>query len=99
MKFACIMKELTSGLAGFLFRRKSADGYPGKGFFGKPEPEQRAKVNREICRGCGDCCSACYYRRIRIDVKGRARVRRGCFGCSACVNVCPSNAITMIDNV
>lgn len=88
-----------SGLAGLLFRKKRADGYPGKGFFGKPGPEQIAKVNSELCRGCGDCCSACYYRRIRIDAKGRAHVRQGCSGCSACMNVCPSGAITMIDNV
>ncbi len=84
-------------MAGFPFRRTRAEGYPGKGIFGKPEALRRAVVNREVCRGCGDCCSACYYRRIRIDGKGKAHVKRGCSGCAACMNVCSSRAITMID--
>lgn len=85
-------------LTGFLFRRKKAEGYPGKGLFGKPEPLRRAIVNRELCRGCGDCESVCYYRKIRVDKKRRAHVSRGCSGCAACRSVCPSGAIIMIEN-
>ncbi len=84
-------------MAGFLFGRKRAEGYPGKGFFGKPEPLRKAVVNREICMGCGDCCSACVYRRIRIDGRGKAYVKHRCSGCGACMNACSSHAITMID--
>ncbi len=85
-------------MAGFLIRRKRAEGYPGKGIFGKPEPLRRAVVNQELCKGCGDCLSACYYGRIKIDGKRKAYVRRGCSGCAACMNVCQSDAIAMIDN-
>ncbi len=84
-------------VAGFLFGRKRAEGYPGKGIFGKPEPLRRAVVNREICEGCGDCSEACVYRRIRIDSKGIACVKQGCSGCGVCMNACSSHAITMID--
>lgn len=87
-----------SGLASLLFRRKRASGYPGKGIFGKPKPLRIAKVDRELCKGCGECRSACYYHRIKIDGGGRAHVRRGCSGCAACLNVCPDGAITMIEN-
>ncbi|MEN8209249.1 MAG: hypothetical protein ABFR50_08360 [Candidatus Fermentibacteria bacterium] len=82
-------------MAGFHFGRKRSEGYPGKGFFRKPKPLRRAVVNREICKGCGDCSEACYYRRIRINARGKAYVKRGCAGCAACMNACSSHAITM----
>jgi len=87
-----------SVLTEFLFRRQKAENYPGKGLFYKPEPLRRAIVNRELCRGCGDCESICYYRRVRVDKKGRAHIRRGCSGCAMCRDICPSGAIIMIEN-
>lgn len=99
MFFAYInYKVLMSVLTEILFRRQKADNYPGKGLFNKPEPLRKAIVNRELCRGCGDCESICYYRRIRVDKKGRAHIRRGCSGCAMCRDICPSGAIIMIEN-
>lgn len=99
MFFAYINYEvLMSVLTEILFRRQKADNYPGKGLFNKPEPLRKAIFNRELCRGCGDCESICYYRRIRVDKKGRAHIRRGCSGCAMCRDICPSGAIIMIEN-
>jgi len=84
-------------LTEFLFRTNRAENYPGKGIFDRPKPARRAVVNRELCRGCSDCSSACYYGRIRVDKTGKAYVRRGCLGCAVCRDVCPAGAITMID--
>jgi len=84
-------------IAKYLFRRNRAEGYPGKGLFGRPDPVRKAFVDIEICKGCGDCYSVCYYRKIKVDRRGIARIKRGCSGCRACMNVCPSEAITMIN--
>jgi len=87
-----------SGIIKHLFYRKKAEGYPGKGIFSKPKPVRRASVNSELCRGCGDCCAACYYGKIVIDRTGKAHVKRGCSGCGACRSACSSDAIVMIEN-
>jgi heterodisulfide reductase subunit A len=58
-----------------------------------------AKVNEELCSGCGICESACSYRAINVEKVGEkpvAKVVEGlCRGCGICSSACPMDAITM----
>lgn len=85
---------------GFLdiLKRDKAEGYPGKGIWKKPHPLRRAFVKQELCQGCGECESICYYGRIRVGRNRAASVKNGCAGCGACAGICPAGAITMIEN-
>ena len=77
--------------------RRRAEGYPGKGLRGRPAPLRIAVVDRDRCRGCGDCEAICHYRRIRVGRDGRARIARGCIGCGACARICTVGAVTMME--
>gem|GEM_PF-2507251 len=76
-------------------RRNRAEGYPGKGLRRRPAPLRIAVVDRDKCRGTGDCEAICHYRRIRVGGDGKARIAKGCMGCGACAGICPSGAISM----
>jgi heterodisulfide reductase subunit A len=54
-----------------------------------------ARVDEEVCTGCGQCVSACAYNAIEInDWKRVAEVNPAvCEGCGACAATCPSNAV------
>jgi ferredoxin len=54
-----------------------------------------AKVNKELCTGCGTCVDECPSDAITIDEeKGCAVVdEEECVDCGACEEVCPSEAI------
>ncbi len=78
--------------------RGRAEGYPGKGLFGRPKPLRMAVVDRALCLGCGECLSICLHRRIRLDRSGTARVSRNCSGCGACSDVCTAGAISIMSN-
>ena len=58
-----------------------------------------AKVNEELCSGCGICESACSYRAINVEKVGEkpvAKVVEGlCRGCGICSSACPMDAIMM----
>ncbi|MCK4477124.1 CoB--CoM heterodisulfide reductase iron-sulfur subunit A family protein [Candidatus Bathyarchaeota archaeon] len=58
-----------------------------------------ARVNEDICSGCGVCESVCGYDAVRIEKIGEkelAKVTEGlCRGCGICSATCPSGAITM----
>jgi len=58
-----------------------------------------ARVNEELCSGCGICESVCGYKAVRIektDGKKLAKVTEGlCRGCGICGATCPTGAITM----
>ncbi len=82
-----------------ILKRDTAEGYPGKGIWRKPHPLRRAAVKQELCKGCGECESVCYYGRIRVGRNRAASVKKGCAGCGACAAACPAGAISMIDNI
>lgn len=61
-----------------------------------------AKVDEDVCGGCGKCVAECEYdgaiAMVDVDVDGqtvqRSRVNPGlCTGCGVCVAVCPKRAI------
>ncbi|MGC9490160.1 MAG: ATP-binding protein [Thermovirgaceae bacterium] len=71
----------------------------------KPEPiaeqpfwgMQTAKVNPDLCTGCGACVAACRFDAISM-AGGKAMVDTSfCEGCTVCRRVCPEKAISLVD--
>lgn len=58
-----------------------------------------ARVNEDLCSGCGVCESVCSYDAVRIEeIAGKklAKVTEGlCRGCGICGAACPVGAIKM----
>jgi len=56
-----------------------------------------AKVDEDICSGCGVCNSVCPYSAIKVEqAKGVSEVNEVlCEGCGTCAAACPSNAVTL----
>jgi heterodisulfide reductase subunit A len=67
----------------------------GKGYF-ELEPYV-ARVNEELCSGCGVCLNLCPYSALEKDPEtGLTKVVEAlCQGCGACVAGCPSNALDL----
>jgi len=54
-------------------------------------------IDRQLCRGCGDCTAACPYIEMKVSDQGAAYATIDpmlCLGCGACVTSCPTGAIT-----
>ena len=50
-------------------------------------------VNRELCKGCGDCVAACPNEAIRLS-DGKAFIdQEKCSSCQICAEVCPTGAL------
>jgi len=54
-----------------------------------------ARVDRELCTGCGICPDRCPMDAIVIEEAAAVR-RSQCIGCGLCVPTCPEEAITLI---
>lgn len=55
-----------------------------------------AKVNAEVCAGCGACVDGCPVGAIKLNADGKAEVDAGtCIDCGACVGTCPCEAISL----
>ncbi|HII91727.1 MAG TPA: 4Fe-4S binding protein [Methanosarcina sp.] len=55
-----------------------------------------AKVNADICTGCGTCVDECPAAAISLNDDDIAVVDEGeCLDCGACEDACPNNAITI----
>jgi ferredoxin len=55
-----------------------------------------AKVNADICTGCGTCVDECPAAAISLNDDDIAVVDESeCLDCGACEDACPNNAITI----
>ena len=54
-----------------------------------------ARVDEEVCVGCGQCVSVCAYNAVEVDPRRRVAVVNPavCEGCGACAATCPSKAM------
>jgi len=63
--------------------------------------EQVAKVDADLCTGCGACATACHFQAIAAISSAageRARIDPAkCFGCGLCRNHCPQAALAMVE--
>ena len=58
-----------------------------------------AKVDYDLCTGCGTCAERCQFGAIKMEVTtNKANIdQMRCFGCNLCYTGCPQGAITMVD--
>ena len=57
-----------------------------------------AKVNEEVCIGCGACVGTCPMEAIELNDENHAAVNEEvCISCGACVGACPMGAIELSD--
>jgi NADPH-dependent glutamate synthase beta subunit-like oxidoreductase/Pyruvate/2-oxoacid:ferredoxin oxidoreductase delta subunit len=59
-----------------------------------------ARVEPELCRGCGDCAEICMYAAPKLDDVGNgvfvSNIDKSlCRGCGVCPSICPSSAIRL----
>ncbi|MFX0138056.1 MAG: indolepyruvate ferredoxin oxidoreductase subunit alpha [Candidatus Hodarchaeota archaeon] len=53
------------------------------------------RVNRNICKGCGQCAKVCIFDAMKM-VDGKAMINQDkCKGCGRCERKCPNGAITI----
>jgi ferredoxin len=53
-------------------------------------------IDRQLCRGCGDCTAVCPYIEMKVSDSGAAYAAVDpilCLGCGACITSCPTGAI------
>jgi ferredoxin len=51
-------------------------------------------VDKEKCKGCGQCADNCFLGAISLD-GGNATIGSSCAGCGRCAEICPNGAITL----
>ncbi|MFX1411367.1 MAG: ATP-binding protein, partial [Promethearchaeota archaeon] len=57
-----------------------------------------AKINSDLCVGCGTCIEKCYNNALFLNDDNKAeRIEDFCIGCGVCAYFCPENAISMIE--
>jgi len=58
---------------------------------------QKAHIAVEKCASCGKCMNYCRFDAIKLADGEYSVVETACDGCKLCARVCPTGAITMID--
>jgi len=56
-----------------------------------------AKINVELCTGCGTCVDVCPVEAITIEKDKAVIDADSCVDCGTCVDECPVEAISMDD--
>jgi len=52
-----------------------------------------ARMDRELCTGCGACVAACHFEAIEMDGEDKAlTIYSRCMGCGICTEACPQAA-------
>jgi len=58
-----------------------------------------ARVNKELCVGCGTCVEKCPNDAVVMgDDKNPLRIEGTCMGCGVCAYFCPENAIELVQS-
>ena len=74
-----------------------------------------AVVDKEACKACGKCIATCpkslielvpYDQKYRVQCNSHSKgkevmsvCKAGCIGCKMCEKVCPTGAMTVVDNI
>ena len=58
--------------------------------------EAYARVDPELCTGCGRCLGIGHCRAITLENEKAVVVPSQCTGCSTCADVCPAGAVTFV---
>ena len=57
-----------------------------------------AKVDHELCTGCGTCVEKCYSGAKELNDEGKAETNEErCIGCGVCAAFCPEGAISLVE--
>ncbi|MFX1573525.1 MAG: 4Fe-4S binding protein [Promethearchaeota archaeon] len=57
-----------------------------------------ARVDHDICAGCGTCVEKCYSGAKSLNDDGKAETDEDlCIGCGICAAFCPENAISLVE--
>jgi ferredoxin len=55
-----------------------------------------ARVDPDLCTGCGTCLDRCYFGAITVEDEGTAQIdATKCMGCGLCQVTCPTEALSM----
>ena len=54
-----------------------------------------AKVNQELCKGCGLCARRCVYEAITVEEEKASVDPEKCYGCGVCGVTCPTEAVKL----
>lgn len=54
-----------------------------------------ARVDEDLCLGCGDCQEACQFGALTLDQFVSSVDETLCMGCGVCVNHCPQGALSL----
>jgi ferredoxin len=55
----------------------------------------QAKVNSDLCAGCGTCVDRCKINAVKLSDKIAKVILKRCIGCGVCVPTCPKGAIQL----
>ncbi|RLG46025.1 MAG: tRNA uridine 5-carboxymethylaminomethyl modification protein, partial [Thermoproteota archaeon] len=88
-------KDITDTVAQASGAASKAISFLSRGYVEK-EPLV-AKVDEDICSGCGNCVEVCPYEAVKLE-EGVAKVDEVvCEGCGACTAACAAGAITLVN--
>ena len=58
-----------------------------------------ARVDHDLCIGCGTCVEKCYSGAKELNNEGKAEtIEERCIGCGICAAFCPEGAISLVEN-
>jgi len=68
---------------------------PSERFYRMPVKPIKARVDKNLCNGCGICEEVCFYDAARVSGGVAEIVLEACDGCGLCAQLCPRGAISL----